>query len=247
MTSLYSGVSVTLRKTAATADLITHDYDFAADLALARAGEAIAKSRPKTIDALMRFGQILTENEFHMLELLLSGKRCLGDLPIANPQTRLRVQEALIHALLNHFDLIFDQPKCRTFLATFAWDAGMTLRDAPEVLLTSMRRTVHRTLRGLGLSGIGHFEFDVLRRPLLTESFRRISANAHVICWTTDAAFQPKKTAGALCDSGRFPNMLEIPPVDIVSRSLSEARRGIYEREEPHRDQIPRSIAHLGY
>ena len=72
-------------------------------------------------------------------------------------------------------------------------------------------------------------------------------AHAHMVCWTYDPEFKPMATARALRTSGRFPNMLGVPAVDIVSRARSEVRRGLRHRYDADRDQTPGSIAHLGY
>lgn len=249
MPALCRPVCAHLREPSTTAEFIRHQHYHAAELGLQHARSTVEKSSLKPLRALSirKFYEPLTDVEWTMLDRLLSSSRAWGDASLANPQTRYRFQHSLIHALLNHYEQIFDQSDCRTFLATFAWDSGMTSCDTPIIPISSMQRTVQRTLRGLGLSGVGNFEFDVLRRRLRGENFRRLSAQAHVICWTTDRDFRPEATANNLSSSGRFPNILGIPPVDIVSRARSDARRGINFRESPEKDQTPRSIAHLGY
>lgn len=230
-----------------TADYIEHAYSSAAEAALFHAREAIQRSAQKPVNALDHYSGPIADAEWYALSRLLTSRTATGDISLANPQTRYRVQHALIHALLTHFDTIFADPACRTFLVTFAWDAGMTYRDSPSLDLTSMQRNVRRTLKGLGLHGIGAFEFDILRRKLPGETSRRLSAHAHIICWTYDPKFKPITAARALRTSGRFPNMLGVPAVDIVSRARSEVRRGLRHRYDADRDQTPGSIAHLGY
>lgn len=247
MAHLSANQSSILTDLPVTADYIEHAYSSAAEAALHHAREAIQRSAQKPVDALNRYSGPITDAEWHMLSRLLTSRTATGDISLANPQTRYRVQHALIHALLTHFDPIFGDPTCKTFLVTFAWDAGMTFRDGPSLNLTSMQRNIRRTLKGLSLHGIGAFEFDILRRKLPGEESRRLSAHAHIICWTYAPKFRPMATARAQRTSGRFPNMLGVHAVDMVSRARSEVRRGLRHRYDAGRDQTPGSIAHLGY
>ncbi len=141
----------------------------------------------------------------------------------------------------------------RHFLLTFCWDAGVLPIEPPyDASLKAMRLKVHKAVTKIGLQGIGAFEIAPLRRSK-TEPCRFL-VHVHVVGWTTDQRFQPKKKAEALNDTGSFPNSFGAPGVTIRSRKMAAKNFGnkndpIYERlfSDLQQDQTKASLTWLGY
>jgi hypothetical protein len=141
----------------------------------------------------------------------------------------------------------------RHFLVTFAWDVGVLSIEPPYNFdLKAMRLKVHKALAKIGLQGIGAFEIVPLRGS--KEEPRRFLVHIHVIAWTTDPWFQPKRSAKRLNETGSFPNRFGAPGVTIHSRKM--AAKNFRAKDSPiydhlfsdlHRDQTKASLTWLGY
>jgi hypothetical protein len=168
-----------------------------------------------------------------------------GFLPLANMQVRRAATYVLIDEMLEQYRRVRRDPAVRAFLATFAWNAGLTLITAPEVDLEAMERSVRRQLIGLGLNGVCAFDIDVFSRPFAGEHTRYLHFHVHALCWTRDPKFQPRNTAEKLCSSRAFPNRIGIPSVTFRSRAESAAHFAGYQRALPTQDQTAASMAML--
>lgn len=169
-----------------------------------------------------------------------------GFLPLAHRRVRLVAAGILIDVMLRQYQRVRRDRSVRAFLATFAWDAGLTPISAPVVDLEAMERSVRRQLNRLSLNAVCAFDIDIFSRPADGEQLRHLHFHVHALCWTRDPRFQPRSSAEKLCGSGAFPNRLGAPSVSFRSRAESAAHFAGFQRPHPDRDQTAASMAWLG-
>ncbi len=173
-----------------------------------------------------------------------------GYAALSNLSVRRSAAEALIDVMLEQHDKQKHDSSVRTFLMTASFDAGFCFEDAPNVNLASIRLSVRRVLKNIGLQAICVFEVDVLAKKLLEERSRRLIFHVHAVCWTRDPNFKPVAVGRDLSKSRYFPNMLTAPSFTFVSRAMAASRR-INSDTDPlfaklEQDQIARSMAWMG-
>lgn len=182
-----------------------------------------------------------------ILALSEGRSRPQGFLTLASEAVRNAACGALIEAVLSHHAQTRRDPSNRTYLATFAWDAGLTFEDSPHVNMEAMERKVRRCLTRLGFDAVCAFEVDVLSNCFANETARRLQFHIHAICWRRDLGFEPIAVGTRLSNDGQFPNSLGIPGVSFVSRAQSASRYSGFQRRHPDRDQTAGSMAWLAH
>ncbi|GAA0439557.1 hypothetical protein GCM10009095_03180 [Sphingomonas molluscorum] len=160
-------------------------------------------------------------------------------------QVRRAATYILIDKMLEQYRRVRRDPDVRAFLATFAWNAGLTPITAPEIDLEAMERSVRRQLNRLGLNAVCAFDIDVFSRPFDGEQTRYLHFHVHALCWTRDPKFQPRNSAEKLCSSRAFPNRIGVPSVTFRSRAESAAQFAGFQRALPNQDQTAASMAML--
>jgi hypothetical protein len=170
---------------------------------------------------------------------------------LADDHARIAAGDILIEQLARHHNQS-RKAKTRHFLITFCWDAGLLPDGAKEVPnLKAMRLDVYKALADLGLSGIGVLEVSPLRSTKTNPAM--LIAHFHVIGWTSDLKFRPRKAAQRLSEKAKFHNSLGAPGVTIRSRKASaknfNKKSDAFDRlfSKLHRDQTKASMAWLGY
>lgn len=153
-----------------------------------------------------------------------------GFLPLANARVRRAAATALIDALLAHYSRVCQDRSVRTFLVTFAWDAGLTPITEPVLDMEAMERLVRRQLERLGLNAICAFDLDVFSKPNDGEEVRHLHMHVHALCWTRDPAYRPHTTAAKLRKGRAFPNRIGAPSVKFRSRAESAAQFAAFDR-----------------
>lgn len=170
-----------------------------------------------------------------------------GFLPLANKQVRRASTYILISEMLKQYQRVRRDRSVRTFLATFAWDAGRTPITGPVVNLEAMERSVRRHLLNLGLNAVCAFDIDIFSKPLTTEDVPHLQFHIHAVCWTRDATFQPRNTARRLCGNRAFPNLHGAPSVNFTSRAKSATNYAGFQLPRPSWNQCAESMGHLGH
>jgi hypothetical protein len=173
----------------------------------------------------------------------------LGNL--ADDGARRLASESLIDRLLEHHANTKDSFR-QLYLGTFCWDAGVVdLRPPYTADLRAMKLKVYKTVRKLGMDGVGFIEIAPLRRSKHRPECLLI--HIHVICWAKPG-FKPIKTAKELSKKNRFPNSFGAPSVDFRSRKMAAARfrdkgSAMYAHlfSDLQEDQTENSLAWLGY
>lgn len=182
----------------------------------------------------------------HVLCFSASDLPPCGFLPLANIQVRHAATHILIDEMLKQYHRVRRDPDVRAFLATFAWNDGLTPVTAPLVNLEAMERSVRRQLNRLNLNAVCAFDIDVFSKPFDGDGTRYLHFHVHAVCWTRDASFQPRNAAERLCHSRAFPNRLGLPSVTFRSRAESAAQFAGFQRPHPAQDQTAESMAVLG-
>lgn len=224
-------------------------HPLARKAALDKIDEQIAKTREQLKAAFHHYPPPpRTNNILHdaTLAFAVSGYAALSNLSV-----RRSAGEALIDVMLEQRDKQKHDASVRTFLMTASFDAGFCFEDAPVVDLASIRLSVRRALKNLGLQAVCVFEVDVLAKKLPEERSRRLIFHVHAVCWTRDPHFKPVAAGCDLSKSRYFPNMLTAPSFTFVSRAMAAARRNNSSTDPRFanlkRDQIARSMAWMGH